>query len=285
MQRVVYSLLSLCLAASSAWAIGPPINTDTPITLGLEGRGLRSFAKVVRVSNDRLDGKATTMLLPLAIPYNATTDAVIGVIVPTVFKEMQQGGSTISSSGLGDISLFAKYVILQVDGHQETFRLAPKVVVKLPTGDETEAPALGTGSTDVSVGGVAAWLTGRTGVYSDWLYQVTGQANSRDFGNGLTYNLALAYRLAPSVYKTYPTRQTNIFLEFNGSWKGKDRFQGRTVANSGGHVTFLAPGIQFIPLSRLLVEASLQMPVLVELGGQQMEPDWAASLGARFLLY
>ena len=246
---------------------------------------MRTFAKVVRVSNGRLDAKATTTLLPFAIPYNATKDAVVGVVVPTVFKEMQQGVGTTSSSGLGDISLFAKYVVFQVDGHQQTFRLAPKVVVKLPTGDETEAPALGTGSTDVSIGGVAAWLKGRTGVYSDWLYHVSGTANGRAFGNGLIYNAAFAYRLQPAVYKTYPTRQTNVFLEFNGSWRDHDRLDGQTVADSGGHVILIAPGIQYIPLSRLLVEASLQMPMLVNLGGRQMEPDWAASLGARFLLY
>ena len=285
MRQIIYLLLLLGLVASPALAIGPPINTDTPITLGLEGRGVRTFVKVVRASSDRLDGRVTTTLWPVAIPYNVITDGVVGIIVPTVFKEVRLGGETVSSSGLGDISLLAKYVELQVDRHQETFRLAPKVVVKLPTGDDKEAPALGSGSTDVSVGGVAAWLKGRLGVYADGLYQVTGKANGREFGNGLTYNLALAYRLVPVVYKTYPARQVNVYLEFDGSWKDKDKLRGQNVSDSGGHVLFLAPGIQYIPLSRLLVETSLQLPLLKDLNGTQMEPDWTVNIGLRVLLY
>ena len=143
--------------------------------------------------------------------------------MPTVFKNVRRGGQTISSSGLGDISLFVKYVVLQVDRHQETFRVAPKVVVKLPTGDDKEAPALGSGSTDLFLGGVAARLRGRLGVYAEGLYQVTGKSNGRQFGDGLVYNLALGYRLVPAVYKTYPARQVNGYVEFNGSWKGKDK--------------------------------------------------------------
>ena len=58
--RQINLLSLLSLAAVPALAIGPPINTDTPITLGLEGRGVRSFVKVVRASSDRLDGRVIT---------------------------------------------------------------------------------------------------------------------------------------------------------------------------------------------------------------------------------
>ena len=273
------------LAATPAVAIGPPINTDTPITLGLEGRGVRSFAKVIRASNDRLDGRVTTTLLPVAIPYNMTTKGVAGLIVPMVFKELRRSGTTTSSSGLGDISLFAKYVVVQMDRHQQTLRLAPKVVLKLPTGDEEGAPALGSGSTDLSLGVVGARLKGRLGLYAEGQYQVTGKGNGRQFGNGLAYNLALAYRLVPAVYETYPARQLNGYLEFIGSWHGRDTFKGGNVLDSGGHLLFLAPGLQYIPLSWLLFETSLQLPLLKNVNGTQMEPDWTVVAGLRVLLY
>ncbi len=285
MHRLGYLWLLPCVAASPALAIGPPINTDTPITLGLEGRGVRTFAKIVRSSNERSDGRVTTTLWPVALPYNVTTKAVAGIIVPTVFKEVRRGSETVSSAGLGDISLFAKYVVLQIDRHRETLRLAPKVVLKLPTGDEKETPALGSGSTDVSAGGVAAWLKGRFGLYAEAHCHVTGSSNGRQFGNGVVYNLALAYRLVPAVYETYPARQVNGYLEFLGSWKGKDRFKGRNVQDSGGHLLFLAPGLQYIPLSWLLVESSLQLPLLKDLNRTQMEPDWTLIAGLRVLLY
>lgn len=37
-----------------------------------------------------------------------TTKGVVGVVVPTLFKEIDNGGGSVSSSGLGDVSLFAK---------------------------------------------------------------------------------------------------------------------------------------------------------------------------------
>ena len=281
-QLVWFSLVGLL--ARPAAGIGPPINTDTPITLGLDGRGVRTFVKVIRASDDT-DGQETTTLWPVVVPYHVTTKGVAGIIVPTVFKEMQRGGETVSSSGLGDISIFAKYVVLQVDRHQQTFRLAPKLVLKLPTGDQKEAPALGSGSTDIAVGAVAGWLTGRLGFYGDGLYTITGESNGRQIGNGLEYNLALAYRLSPVIYRTYPARQINAYLEFNGSWSGKDKIQSQEILDSGGHVIFVAPGIQYIPLRQLLGEISLQLPVLDELNGVQMGPDWTVNAGIRVLLY
>ena len=143
---------------------------------------------------------------------------MVGIVIPTVFKEMKRGGMKLSSSGLGDVLLFAKYVILQVDRPRETFRLAPKVVLKLPTGDDQEAPSLGSGSTDFSFGFVTAWLRDRVGVYADALYMARGKANSLEYGNGLAYNLALAFRMAPRVYRTYPAQQVNAYLELNGAW-------------------------------------------------------------------
>ena len=285
MRHLATWILLTYLVALPAMAIGPPINTDTPITLGLAGRGVRTFVKVSRASSDRLDGHVTTTLIPVVVPYNVTTAGVVGIIVPSIFKDVEQVGTMTSSSGLGDISLFAKYVVLQVDRHRETFRLAPKAVVKLPTADDNASPALGSGSTDVSLGLVGAWLKNRWGIYGEGLYRITGEGNGRQYGDAVVYNAALAYRLSPAVYDQYPARQVNAFVELNGVWKGRDEVDGEGVSDSGGHTLFWAPGIQYIPLSRLLVEASLQVPLLRNLDGTQMEPDWTVSVGGRVLLY
>lgn len=274
----------LGIATNVADAQGPPINTDTPITLGLQGRGVRTFGKVVRMSGGPGE-RVTATAWPVVVPYNITTKGVAGVIVPTVFKEAEKGGARVSSSGLGDVSVFAKYVVLQIDRPQETFRLAPKAVVKFATGDEKEAPPLGTGSTNLSLGAVGAWLKGRSGIYVETLFQVNGASGGKDLGNGLVYNAALPYRLRPAVYETYPAQQVNAYLELNGSWTDRDRLDGRSVNDSGGHMLFLSPGIQYIPVSQFLVETSVQIPVVKDLHGAQMEPDWTISAGIRILLF
>ena len=65
----------------------------------------------------------------------------------------------------------------------------------------------------------------------------------------------------------------------------KDKDSGRFAPHSGGHVLFLSPGLQYIPLSRLLAEASVQLPLLKDLNDTQLEPDWTLSVGIRVLLF
>lgn len=279
--RRILCRLAVLGGVEPAAAIGPPINTDTPITLGFAGRGVRTFAKVIRASVG--DREITTTLWPLAIPFNVTTKMVVGIVVPTLFKEA--AASPCRPPGWATCRSSPKYVLVQIDRPGETLRLAPKVVLKLSTGEDEASPALGSGSTDVSLGAVGAWLRGRRGIYGEALLQKRGESSGREFGRGLLYNVAFAYRVLPAVYRTYPARQVNAYLEFNGSWTARDEVAGVEVAASGGHVLFATPGLQYIPWSRLLVEASLQLPLVRELKAGQPKPDWTASLGTRVLLF
>ena len=101
--------------ASNLFAQGPPINTDTPILLGLEGGGFRTFGKIV--STDL--GK--TYVHPFAIPYNVTTNFQIGVIQPFVTRFPNNGEN---QSSFGNLSLFAKQMLVQIDAklkHSDRF--------------------------------------------------------------------------------------------------------------------------------------------------------------------
>ena len=89
MHRTLPWITLCCVVALPAMAIGPPINTDTPISLGFAGRGVRTFVKVSRASRDPLDGQVTTTLIPVVVPYNVTTAGVVGIIVPSIFKARQ----------------------------------------------------------------------------------------------------------------------------------------------------------------------------------------------------
>jgi hypothetical protein len=75
------------------------------------------------------------------------------------------------------------------------------------------------------------------------------------------------------------------FVELNGTYAWKNEAGGEKVADSGGNTLFLSPGIQFIPWKPLLVEASFQIPVLDDLNGEQLEPDYAALMGFRWLIF
>ena len=283
------------LAVAEVSAQGPPIQTDTPIMLGVQGRGVRTFAKFVRKATLRQDGDAIAddqdrrvgaFVLPVVVPYNLFNERFqLGVIMPFLNLDFESTAAQASSSGIGDVRLFAKYLLYQRDRKLETIRIAAKGTVKLATGDDSESPALGTGSTDYAISAVAAWIKNRTGVYLEGIYQLNTATAQKDFGNGFAYNFAFGYRLLPVIYETYPSPQLNGFLEINGTSTGMNRIDGRQVENSGGTTVFISPGLQFVGGRRWLIEASWQIPLINRPNGTQLATDWTISLGTRILIF
>ena len=96
---------------------------------------------------------------------------------------------------------------------------------------------------------------------------------------------ALGYRFYPSLYEIYPSPYATAYLELNGQFARKSQTAGQSVADSGGHTLFLSPGVQFIPLGNLILEASLQIPVRQELNGTQLGTDFAFKGGIRWLIF
>ncbi|MFQ5641483.1 MAG: transporter [bacterium] len=288
-------LACILFSANENWAQGPPINTDTPIMLGLEGGGIRTFAKFVRRTTllqdgdeipDDMDRRVTVRMIPVAIPYNLFSDKIqVGVIVPFMDVDLKSAAQDMSSFGIGDVRVFAKYLLYQRDRPKETFRVAAKAGIKIPTGDENKAPALGSGSTDTFFSTVAGWVKDRIGIYLEGIFNLNSTHNQVDFGNSFSYNLAFGYRLLPAVYETYPSPQLNGFLEINGTTTFKSEVTGVTNENSGGATIFLSPGLQYVGGRRWLIEASLQIPIVNEPNGTQLATDWTASIGTRILLF
>ena len=268
---------------SIALAQGPPINTDTPILLGVSGAGARSFVKVIKKSSQ--DEDLTITLSSVVIPYNISTRLLVGGIFPYFNKDLDTNAGSMRSSGLGDTKLFAKYVVHQIDKRQETIRFVVKSSVTLPTGDEDAKPALGDGTTDYSFGVVAGWIKPRVSLTTEGVYSLNTSRRGTNYGDSFAYNFALGYRLSPRIYERYPSPQVNVYLELNGLTTKSDKLNGLNLENSGGTILLLSPGIQYIGGRKWLVEGSIQFPIVDDLNGSQLETDIIASLGLRILLF
>ncbi|KAA3616809.1 MAG: transporter [Calditrichaeota bacterium] len=266
---------------------GPPINTETPIMLGLQGSGVRSFAKIIHKSVDdesKNYPKVTAIVVPLVIPVNLFNDKFqAGFILPYMNISLKLNGNKNKTSGMGDGQIFVKYLLFQKDAKNETFRIAAKTNIKFANGDATLQPALGSGSTDIVFSTIAGWIKHRVGIYLEAKYALTGSYKSREFGDTFFYNLAFGYRLLPRIYNQYPMDQVNIFLELNGLIKYKDEVSGNAINDTGGSSLFLSPGLQFVVGSRWLVESSFQYPIINSWDSFQLVEDWKASFGFRFL--
>lgn len=283
------------LAPRNVLAQGPPINTDTPIMLGIQGRGTRTFVKVVRRTqllengqeiDDPMDRSVIATVLPFAVPYNLFSDKLqVGLVAPFVNVNLSTIEGEQSNGGIGDVQLSAKYLLYQRDRRNETFRIASKAGVKLPTGDDEGLPALGTGSTDYFVTTVAGWIRGRIGIYGEGIYRFNTSNEHVDFGDTVSYNFAFSYRLLPAIYETYPSPQLNGYLELNGTTAGRNARGGQTVENSGGTLVFLSPGIQYVGGRRWLIEGTFQYPIVNDPNGTQLATSWTSSFGLRVLLF
>ena len=294
--------------SQSIWAQGPPINTDTAFVNGLQGAAFRSFLFTINRSGllsggesspDPLDRDVSVFGIPIVFPYEVVPNTlVMAAGVPALHKEMRltRDGKerTLSSTGLGDFFIAAKYLALQRDAKDWTTRIAIKGRVKFPTGKDDEIDEqgqrlppplqLGSGSVDYSLGAAFTHVRRRVGFNADVTYNFKTEANTFAFGDSLQYNLSIGYRLLPVVYDLYPARNhLNAYLELNGEYSAGSRADGLSVADSGGHVIYLSPGIQLIP-GNFLVEASLKLPVGQNLNGTQLKFQPGFTVGGRWLI-
>ena len=149
--HVTFCLLGLfmLLCCYEAKAQGPPIFTETPIMLGVEGRGVRTFGKYISKKN------AKTYIHPFAVPYNITSKFQVGGMLPLVYAAPE---GTDSRFGIGDVMIFVKYQILQIDKQGKTFRTILKLTETFPSG-KTTAPSLGMGAYQTALGMVSGYVT------------------------------------------------------------------------------------------------------------------------------
>lgn len=196
--------------------------------------------------------------------------------------EDQHGGD----GGLGDISLLARARLFQRHTLTGTTTVAVLAGVKLPTGN-TDGRAdggdyldahlqLGSGAVDGLFGAAFSHVQGRWGVAANLLGAVKGQGEAGnhdyDYGDSLNYDLTLRYRVSPADVGPSPNRW---FLTFGvaGELRGQETEAGSIIDDSGGHVTFVQPGMQFNLGGRWLFEVSAQVPVRHDLAGTQLGED------------
>ncbi len=245
------SVSLLLLISTSIYAQGPPIFTDSPLLLGLEGGGIRTFGKYISTESGQ------TFIQPLVVPYNVTTDFQIGGIQPYVFRSPDNDES---QSGFGNFTLFGKYSIIQIDGRAKTFRALLKYTQTFTTGASNVS--VNANASQFSI--VTGYVTINYGIYGTVGYSFV----SSDLPNNLIYNFAFGYPLLP---QKYPPFQLNIFMELNGTH----------TLDVDQHLLFVSSGLQLMTSSTFLIETGMQIPLVDD----RNNTKFAYTLGIRFLFF
>ena len=299
----------LLLWPAPAHAQGPPINTRDAFVTGLNGAAFRTFFLGFDRSDLRVDGEQITD--PLArrvrvrgqmfvLPYELVSNRLVVIAaVPYLDKTLETGSplgrQELSANGLGDLAVAAKVNVFQRDRPNQTTRAALFGRLKLPTGTDDELGPdgdplpkplqLGTGSVDYSAGISLTHSVGPLGLSGALTHDFNTASDGFAFGDVLHYDVALGYRVMPRIYRTFPAKQINVYLEANGTVSRRSTQSGSAVTDSGGHVLWLSPGVQFIPTGGFLVETTYQIPVRQDLNGSQLEFKPTFKVGIRWLLF
>ena len=136
---------------------------------------------------------------------------------------------------------------------------------------------LGTGTTDLIAG--VSWF-GQPAANLGTFAQLTldqSLAARADFlpSNSLT--------LSGGVRWLNPSRFTPQ-LQLNVKWEGREHGAEADIANSGGTLAYLSPGITVELAIHTSAFLFVQLPVYQRVNGLQLEPKWLLSFGFRWKL-
>jgi len=287
LQRLLGIGVLILIVPTSALAVA--INSDVGLTPAKDQWIVRSQLRYTKKSDDPTaqDRALEIFTMPQTVVYGLTEKASAILTIPFLSKELESTTDGIRTSrgdaGLGDLLLLDKYRIYTKDYPSATSRFSVVVGTDIPTGQSGDADArgklprdlqLGSGSADPLVGGAYTWqdLNGEWDV--SLTYQFNTTANKFEFGDVLTYTVAYQRRVWPIKL---PERglyaQWNVVLEANGQWEQQAKDHSHRIDNTGGHLLFLSPGVQ-VATKHFVIESSIQLPVLQNLNGNQLEPDF-----------
>ena len=208
-------------------------------------------------------------------------------------EHAHEGGEAIneverlgSVSGLGDVSLLAKY---RLTGGT-TSGLALIAGIKAPTGSthkhstdgerlETEHQP-GTGSWDPIIGAAAGTKAGAVTLSASALYQFSGRgAQHTRLGDRLQGGISLSHRFGEAPHEhqeshnhhhgdeldehaePHPHSTWDAFVELGGEWEGRQLVGGEVEQASGGKWLYAAPGVRFTSAGGWSVGGALAVPL------------------------
>lgn len=290
---IAIALAALCLGSAAASAAPITFNTALPVHRG--GWVLREQAVYRELADDPTSARRELRRAGLisVLGYGVTRDFAVFGLLPWFDKRLDApvGGQNLrrESRGLGELTLMGRYTAYQRNAPGRTFRVAPFLAVKAPTGRDDARDRLGrlppslqpgSGPWDLVAGVVATGQTLKRQFDGQLSYRANGEANGFRAGDVTRLDASLQYRLWPRRLAGGVPAFLYGVLEANLVHAGEDRISGRRDPNSGGTTLFVSPGLQYVT-RKWIVEAGAQIRVAQHLNGTALGHDFGLSAGFR----
>jgi hypothetical protein len=231
----------------------------------------------------------------LSVSYTPSPRLQLEVEAPFSRTAYDDGISSGSGVGIGNITGWAKYRFFRKVKTYGDRQAALRVGLELPTGKKS-APS----QTQINVPAfVRQQLTPINGGLSPHLDIAFSQAGGRfifggnaeaifrterdgfRMGHEQRLNTDLEYVLPRDPQK--PGGELFLILETTFVHRGTGRLDGLAVAGSESTEYYLAPGLQYAAHPRFVVEGSFQFPVVRNTGALTLRTDRNILLGVRYL--
>ncbi len=238
---------------------------------------LRTFVRLDTFAPAASGERVQRMTWPMAVVWSPYRHWHLTFVAPIVSVERDGLQGETRTTGSADGFVFARHDLLRRNVPRGFTRLSPLFGLKLPTGG-----AFGNHSTDPIAGIVFSRVRDPHWLVADaqFTYARAGEGDLR-FGHEWLYDVAYVYRTLPRDGLGVPALYT--VLELNGRREGRSRVDGVAQPDSGGHLVYLSPGIEYIPGNRLVLEFSVPVAVVRELNGDQTRPRVSLIAGVRWL--
>jgi hypothetical protein len=191
------------------------------------------------------------------------------------------------SEGAGDLSVLARYTAFQRHTLASTTLFAVSAGIKLPTGgthgrtDDGEFldahTQLGTGSVDFLAGLSLNHALGRLSFSANVTASFNGEGEAGDvdygFGDALNYDVSSRFRVLPVTLGSTPV-SVFVSLGLAGELRGREKEDGLTLPDSGGHTVYLSPALQANFGPHWVVEISYREAIHHDLNATQLGENY-----------
>jgi hypothetical protein len=206
--------------------------------------------------------------------------------VPGVSPDVENNGS---QSGLGDASLFTQWTVHRDAASGQSASLYAGA--KLPTGETHKKSSggdrlepdhqLGSGSVNPLLGASVGQSVGNLMLTASAMYEFATEGTlSSNLGDIVRLNCGFGW--SPEAMKEGSLRWT-FLLEAVGEWRERAEIDGATDQNTGGSQLFVAPGVRATWNESWSSYASLSLPVVEDLNGEQADTDLRFTAGFALL--
>jgi len=240
--------------------------------------------------------KVNRQMVDVSLSYTPLSKLQLEAEVPISRTSFDDGVTSGSGVGLGNISVWTKYRFFREVKTYGDRQAAARFGLELPTGKK-DAP---TQSQINAPAFVRQQLTPINGGLSPHLDLAFSQAGGRfifggnaeaifrterdgfRMGHEQRLSTDLEYVLLPREYKK-PGGELFLILETTFVHRGTGRLNSTPVAGSKATEYYLAPGLQFAARPRFVVEGSVQVPVVRNTGALALRTDVNVLLGVKYL--